>query len=432
VQLEESCSSSLKLGVLGVCTAFLMLFLVMSFLGEGSAEHSGDGEVFRGVQTVTAYRGSGDVPYWEAEASAKKKSRWTPSEIVGLLQAYPDYYVDMGFRSSPTGDVYQQEMGRIVNETQALAKAQGVDASRLMIHFRSDVLQKFAKGWWSCTLCETPENCTDLCTWEGTMKNAPFDPSWIMRVPRAEHLWAVNQIWGGDPSKDPWNPSGAHLWARHVDRGAIEQVNTETHVAALYGPVRDRDTSVTGVSYAFGVSRVLMDLRNPDYRAWSVKKLIADLKVKGIDPGEHAAVMYAYKPGWHTYYDGRNPTHRCFVEGSHMWAGPAGPCRGVRPPGGPFTRTPYGPGEFESALNAMLLEMRAGLVAAGLENVLIATVERPDFMDKKWSILAPSIRNAPWLAGNLVSSCDRTRLSVPANPVTCRSRGSADSPVPKR
>ena len=38
-----------------------------------------------------------------------------------------------------------------------------------------------------------------------------------------------------------------------------------------------------------------------------------------------------------------------------------------RATGGPFNRTPYGPGEFESALNAMLREMRAGLVAAGDE-----------------------------------------------------------------
>jgi hypothetical protein len=267
------------------------------------------------------------------------------------------------------------------------------------------------------------------------MKDTPFDTSWILTIPIAEHQWAVDHVWGGDRSKDPWRPAGTRLWADWVDREAIAAVNTETHVAALYGPVSDLDKSAPGRDVAILVSMVLMDLRNPEYRAWSIRKLIADLDTKGIQPGESAVVGFGAKPGWHTYYDGRvgrNPTDRCFVEGSHMWAGPAGPCLGIKPPGGPFTRTPYGPGEFESALNAMLLEMRAGLVAAGLENVLIMTVERPDFMDKKWSILAPSIRNAPWLVGNLVSSCDRTRLSVPPNPSRCRSRGSEDSPAPKR
>ncbi len=384
----------------------------------------GDVGAVRGAKTIVDYRRSGDFPYWKPSSSAKRRRRWTPDEIIGLLEAYPEYYLDMGIRTSnPTGSTYHQEIGRIVNEVQALGEARGVDTSHLMVHFRNDIYVKLPKGFYSCTFCDELGKCDDRCTWEGAMADAPFDPAWILTVPRAEHQWAVDRIWRGDASKDPWSPAGFHLWFDWVDREAIATVNTPTRVAAVYGPVKDRDESLIGRDHSSRVSAVLMDLRKPAYRAWSVKKLIADLDVMGIDPGESAVIQYQYKPGWHTYYAGPDSGDRCFVEGSHMWVGPAGPCLGIKPPGGPFTRTPYGPGEFEAALNALLREMRAGLVAADLAGISIITVERPAYKGKKWSILEPAIRKAPWLIGELESSCDRRKLSLPPNPIRCRSRG---------
>jgi hypothetical protein len=387
----------------------------------------------RRFRSVVDYRSSGSFPYWEARNRKKGRRRWTPEEIVELLERYPDYYVDMGIRSgSPTGDAHFREMGRIVNEVQAIGLERSTDTSRLMLHFRNDVFEKRITGFRTCTICDRPGRCTDLCTWEGAMKDAPFDLGWVMTIPREEHAWSVREIWGGDPSKDPWSQEGAKLWSAWVDRAAISAVNTPTRVAALYGRVVRTGASPVNRDHAFRVLRVLLDLRNPDYRAWSVKKLIADIQATGIDPGERAVVQYTYKPGWHTYYAGPESTDRCAVENSHMWTGPANPCWGLKPPGGPFARTPYGPGEFEAAVNAMLREMRAGLVAAGFENVLIATVERPSFKDEKWSILEPSVREAPWLLGELSSSCDRKDLSVPARPVHCRPRKSKNTKAPDK
>jgi hypothetical protein len=255
------------------------------------------------------------------------------------------------------------------------------------------------------------------------MTGAAFDTSWIMMISRAEHQWSVDNIWEGDPSKDPWSRSGGRLWPAWIDRDAIAAVNTETHVAALYGPVIDTDKSVVKKSFAMEVSAVLMDLRMSEYRNWSVKRLIANLGVMGIDPGEQAVVKLAYKPGWHVHYSGPPSRDRCAIEGSRMWLGPASPCGGLNPPGGPFARTPYGAGEFEEALNAMIQEIRAGLVANGLEKVLIMTVERPPFQGSKWSILKPELRRAHWLIGDLSATCDRRDLSLPPNPISCRRRG---------
>ncbi len=399
----------------------LAIASIMSIASRTVATSANDVAAFRTVRTVVDYRKSGSHPYWEHSASPNRRRRWTPEEIVELLKKYPDYYLDMGIRTGvPTGSPPHREIGRVVNEVQALGRSQGVDTSKLMVHFRSDVFAKRPRGFPDCTVCDQAGRCSDLCTWEGSMQNASFDPKWIVKIPRAEHQWAVDRIWGGDTSKDPWSRSGARLWPAWIDRISIAEANTSTHVAAVYGAVKDRNKSMMGTDYAVAVTGVLLDLRNPGYRTWSIKKLIADLQVMGIDPGEKAALIYAYKPGWHVYYPGSDSGDRCYVDGSHMWTGPANPCSRIKPPGGPFARTPYGPGEFEQAVNSMFREMRAALVDAGFADVVLITVERPSFTKEKWSILGPDVRGAPWLAGDLSSSCDRTNLSLPANPVTCR------------
>jgi len=348
------------------------------------------------IASVRDYRRSGDDPYW----LHGPKPRWTPREIVQILREDPDYLVDMGiWTERPTGHSTHREVGRVVNEVQALARAAGVDAGRLAFSVRNDVFAKHKPG---------SPRCGKFCGWEGTMVGAPFDPGWIMTVPRSEQRWAIEHRWGGDERMDPWSPQGRDLWPPWLDRVGMAAANSPTRVGELYGGVHDRNGSRLGRDWTFGVSAIVMDLRQPAYRAWSVKRLIANLHVLGIDPGESAVLIYGYKPGWHTYYGGpRSVRQACFVPGSHMWIGPAGPCSTrLRPVAGPFPRTPYGPGEFETAVNAMLREMRAGLVAAGYPGVKIVTVERPTF-DRTWSVLEPDLRRAPWILGELGAACQR-------------------------
>lgn len=356
---------------------------------------------------VVDYRRSGQVPYWKAPSKPGRRRRWTPEEIVGLLREYPGYFVDMGIWTN-------REVGRVVNEAQALAREQGVDASRLLFHYRNDVFVKMSPGW---------PSCGRDCGWAGILEESdPFDPSWVVTVPRSEHRWALEHRWG-DVSKDPFRRDAEHSWPRWIDREAITALNTPERVVALYGAVDDTDPSLAGFDPEFRVSGVVMDLRNPAYRAWSVRRLVANLRLMGIEPGEPAVVLYAYKPGWHAYWDGgRQPGQGCFVPDGRAWTGPAGPC-GVprRWDGGPFHRTTYGPGEFRTALNAMLREMRAGLVAAGHERIRIMTVERPAH-GRKWSLLDPDVRSAPWLIGEEGETCDRRDLSERPHPVRCRSR----------
>ncbi|MBW2313672.1 MAG: hypothetical protein JRH10_05725 [Deltaproteobacteria bacterium] len=348
------------------------------------------------IASVRDYRRSGDRPYWvEGE-----NRRWRPEDVVQLLREDPGYIVDMGiWTARPVGHPKHREVGRVVNEAQALARAVGVDPGRLAFSARVEVFAKHNP---------TDSLCGQDCGWEGAMVDAPFDPSWIMTIPRSEQQWAIDHRWDGDARMDPWSRGGQTLWPTFLDRDGMAAANTDTHVGALYGGVRDTNPSSLARDWEFNVSAVLMDLQNPDYRAWSVKRLIANLGYLGIDPGEGAVLIFETKPGWHAYYDGKRQAQQdCFVSGSHMWIGPAGPCdRRIQPVAGPFARTPYGPGEFEAAMSAMFRELRVGLVAAGYPDVYVATVERPTFR-VKWSTLAPDLRRAGWIIGELGDACHR-------------------------
>jgi len=348
------------------------------------------------VHEVRDYRRSGDRAYWKA---GRGEPRWTPEDVVRLLREDRAYVVDMGiWTGRPTGHDDQREVGRVVNEAQALARAAGVDSGRLGFHFRIDVSAK-----------HDPRHgrCGDHCGWSG-IRDDPFDPAWIMTVPRSEHRWALENRWGGDPTKDPWGEDADDQWPSFLDRDAMSVANTAERVGALYGGVSDRDPSPVRRDLHFRVSGLVMDLRNPAFRAWNARRIVADLRVYGIDPGEGAVLLVAYKPGWHAHYTGGpKPQQSCYVPGSHMWMGPAGPCpRRPQPVAGPFHRTAYGPGEFEAAVSAMLRELRAALVAAGNPDVGIVTVERPTFW-RKWSMLEPALHRAPWILGELGDACYR-------------------------
>ena len=362
------------------------------------------------------YRRSGNHPYWEDRGRPGRKRRWTPAEVVDLLVQHPEHHIDMGiWNGRPVGHENHREVGRVVNEAQAIARSRGVDTSRLAFHFRPDVFGKHMPG---------QSACGDACGWNGTMAEPVFDPGFIMKVPRSEHAWSIANRWGNDPRKDPFRPGSdsAAAWPRWMDRQAMTAPNTADEVVALYGAPFDSDPAKLRQDWAFRVSGVVMDLRNPAYRAWSVARLVATLKAMGIDRGESATILFSYKPGWHAYYDG-GPAARqsCYVAGGRAWTGPAGPCAGPgRYEGGLFHRTGYGPGEFRDALNDLFREMRAGLVAAGYPDVSVVTTERPNFGGRAWLLLAADVRAAPWLLGELGGTCYRRDATARPDPVRCR------------
>jgi hypothetical protein len=147
----------------------------------------------------------------------------------------------------------------------------------------------------------------------------------------------------------------------------------------------------------FSVRDVLMDVSQPAYRDWRIRYLMYKLEDQGIEPGEPACVIVAYKPGFHTFHDEKRlgPGYRgCSTKGTHTWRGPAQICQDRFALGGPLNPTPYGPGEFEAGVNAFLREMMVALAAHGYPELQVITTENPAYR-KAWSILEPDLRANP-------------------------------------
>jgi hypothetical protein len=236
-----------------------------------------------------------------------------------------------------------------------------------------------------------------------------FDPAWVMQIPRSVHEASVRRFWaekrnvcpGGacrPPAEplDPFDPANHRSWQPWRNRKVIESLRTDTSVPAMYGWVFDQGVkdAVWEDPY-FGYTSVLTDARNPSYRAWSIRYLMYKLQDHGIDPGEPACLMLAYKPGFHTWYDEPSygpSSHSCSLPGTHVWVGPAFVCDTPDALGGPFDPTPYGRGEYEKAVNDYIREMIATLGSRGYGDLRIVTVERPAFRHEFWSILAGDVR----------------------------------------
>jgi hypothetical protein len=247
-----------------------------------------------------------------------------------------------------------------------------------------------------------------------------LDPAFIKRVPRARHQESVRRFWvekrnvcgvtGAAPCAppaeplDPYDGRNQRGWPSWVDRGAIEGMATEGSVPALYGSVNDADDT-GGRSFKdpyYSSSYVLMDLSDPAYRHWRIRYLLYKLQDFGLDPGEGACVITAYKPGLHTFHDEERlgpPSRWCGVPGSHTWVGPAQVCSDGRSLGGPFNPTPYGRGEYEAGVNSFLQEMIDTLAEAGYTDLRVITAEKPAYRDKIWSILSQPIRTHPKVVG---------------------------------
>jgi hypothetical protein len=178
-------------------------------------------------------------------------------------------------------------------------------------------------------------------------------------------------------------------------------------VPALYGWVKD-EGSVEGVweDPYFFYAAFLMDVSDPDYRAWSIRQLLYVLRDLGFQPGEAVCVNVGVKPGLHTWYDeaAYGPsTAACPVPGTHTWEGPAHLCyeHGGPAPGGPYEPTPFGPGEYERAVNAYLRDLMRTLSASGYADLTLLTMEQPAFRDQTWSILDADVRGDRRLVGEI-------------------------------
>lgn len=247
-----------------------------------------------------------------------------------------------------------------------------------------------------------------------------FDPRWIQRVPRAVHEDTVARLWAGrrnvcplpggcrPPAQplDPLHPASRRSWGPGVDREAITSLVNDS-VPALYGFVRDQGTDPGRFEDPFfSVAGVVMRVDERDYQEWALRRLLYQLEDQGFAPGRPVCLIFAYKPGWHTYYDEKQYGPRnapCTVPGAHMWVGPAHPCRQQRT-GGLYHPTRFGPGVFEGAINRFILRLFDVLEEAGYRDVRLITVERPRFRDRFWSILSDEVRSHPGMAGELRGS----------------------------
>lgn len=245
-----------------------------------------------------------------------------------------------------------------------------------------------------------------------------FDPAWVMAVPRSVHQSTMTRFWEGARARcangpcapapeplDPFAPANRRGWEPWVSRTGIQALATPSTVPALYGYGYDANKIVDYYDFGhawtdpyFRASSVVMDLRNPAYRAWRIRSLMYKLPEFGFDPGEPACLLVAYKPGYHTYYDESTygpPTPRCGTTGTNNWFGPVHMCRDGTSFGGPMHPTQYGPGEFESAISAYFRELLSALAAAGRGDTRVITAEAPQFRDSDWTTLAEDVRFHP-------------------------------------
>lgn len=251
-----------------------------------------------------------------------------------------------------------------------------------------------------------------------------FDTRWVMRAPREVHEASVRRFWedrricGDTPCRPapypldplhPGNPRGILPW---VERSAVLALATDATVPVLYGWGYDGDLAAPIANETplphrwtephFRSNAVVMDLRDPAYRAWRIRYAMYRLAEYGFAPGEGACLAVETKPGLHAWYDeaafGPSDTV-CGARNTNTWFGPTQVCRNTQSIGAPFVPTQYGPGEFEAAISAYFRELVAALAENGYGDVQILTVEAPAFRNELWATLADDVRRMPQMRG---------------------------------
>jgi hypothetical protein len=297
-----------------------------------------------------------------------------------------------------------------------------LDAGRLCADWRPELVFKHVDG------SEGEENCFSLldapqcapnpcwrhsdnpCTrWEGDMGShwgsaGAFRSDWLLRTPAATWNGIVHKYYG---DADFCNDR-SHEW-EGAQRRAICSANSEAGKVVLYAqldPEKGRLSSVSGVA---------LDLRIPEAREWNARRLLSHLKSLGIDPGESACVVVGYKPGIWSRYDGPGAGRHCPADEANSWSGFLTP-RNARscPAPRPLVPTPYGPGEFEAAMNEQMRSVfrlldqpapaamqRGGSGSASYAGVRFVFTERPDTRGQLWWIWRDDVRQSPRVLGEM-------------------------------
>lgn len=360
---------------------------------------------------------------------------WKPSDVVELLRARPDAFLALGWLSGySVGSPLYRGLGARVDAWQSAIAAWNsehepdLDAGRLCADWRPDVVWKHADGSEGETSCGTllgedqcaPAPCyahpdNPCVRWEGRMEadwgeTGRFDPAWLARMPSTGWDRLVDRYYEGQDFCD----GRGHVWGDATDRGAICRANTEERKVVLYGradPRRRRLASVSGVA---------LDLRIPAAREWNARRLLSALVDLGFGPGEPGCVILAYKPGFWSFYDGPEKGRRCPAEGANSWAGFETPENAAACTGGPLAPTPYGPGEFERAMNEQM-RVVFRLLEAPVPDALRdrgrgggrwgrqawITTERPETRGRLWWIWEPDVR------ARLVGEMDNRPTGLP-------------------
>lgn len=330
---------------------------------------------------------------------------WTDAEFLKLAREHPDACISMGSLSDFPGTGVARRIGPEVDHFQSLAKAAGLEP-RICFGWRFDVYRKLdpeaTHRVLKTTYCRhrSPSPCRD---WDGDLDGITgdglggsdrFDTGWILTTQRAVYDAIIGRYWNGndfcgDPSKT------RHDWSNRDKEAMCELLTAEASPMWYVNPGTGGGTSMQDV-------HVGLDLRKPGTREWNARRLVALLADYGCTPGERCGFIWAYKPGWWTYYGGADAGRRCGRERDpkpRSW-------RGYRLPGDAcasplFAPTPYGPGEFEEGVSQQYLAFDRALDAAGFADgdVGFVTTERPPHRDRAWIGLSEAVRTHPRMLG---------------------------------
>jgi hypothetical protein len=314
-------------------------------------------------------------------AYAVPANNYTAQQLVDVADEFPDKYLSLGgFTLVPVGHPFVSNADCLANPTstgcrisaaRTLAASQGVVMDKLCIPARYDLMRKY------------PGYELDV------INGVPFDNDWLLEIPGSEFdlqfgLWR-NGIRFPSVYDIGWIHD--HEPPCCYDGNLFDSCGPADRCVMQYGSGDD-------VNQRFTTTAVAADLRNDAYQQWSAEKMVAQIVDQGAD-----CVIVGNKPGLWSYYGDPDSGRECWQPGGDAIEGPTknfDPCAKI---GGAFSPTPYGPGEYEDALNGSFRKVFAELDSAGLPDVKIITTDRPPALGHAWSWIEPDVSANPHLVG---------------------------------